>query len=70
MIVTLKSCRPAHAASADGTTKARASNVMRIVKENVFLDIIYFLSLFLWNKILKLKPKTYNSRQILVLNRS
>ena len=40
------------------TTKANASNVIRLINENViFFDNIRFISLFLWNKIFKLKPK-------------
>ena len=38
--------------------KANASNVIRLINENViFFDNIRFISLFLWNKIFKLKPK-------------
>ena len=43
---------------AEGTTKANASNVIRLINENViFFDNIRSISLFLWNKIFKLKPK-------------
>ena len=46
------------AAIAEGATKANASNVIKLINENViFFDNIRFISLFLWNKIFKLKPK-------------
>ena len=50
--------QPIGSAIAGVTAKANASNVIRLINENViFFDNIRFISLFLWNKIFKLKPK-------------